>query len=163
VAGSAPEGRFWRFTPGAAVSKLSQLFESHYGRNPLLIARPDEYLRHLIARSPADEFFWFILEEAIVGYVRLSAEESRLKLRDYAVRDGDSRLRDKLFAALTRLAAQRESSVVGWLPDEAITRTWFRVKPRETEITMVKPLDPAIELDAACRAAADQICEIDHV
>lgn len=160
----APGTRLWRFEPALAIGRLAKLFESHHRGNPLLIARPEEYWRHLIARAPDDEFYWFIAGERICGYARMALDGSAVKLRDYAVEGGDNGLAENLFRALCAMARERRlEGVVGWLPDDPAARRCFEIRPRDKEITMFKPLDPTIVLDDDCLAAADRICEIDHV
>lgn len=163
-AGAHATSRLWRFNPASAIAKMSKIFDSQFADRALVIARPTEYWQRLIARSPEDEFYWLIVEKEIVGYARLASDGTRFKLRDQAVLRGERPFREALYSQLVSLAARRQQSATrGWIADDPLAQEWFNIRPREKEITMLKPLDPAVQLDPSSLAAADWIQEIDHV
>jgi predicted N-acetyltransferase YhbS len=156
-----------------SVETLMRVYQEDQGREPLSIARNQEYWRYLIARQPDDEFLSLVemTDRTASGYARWKVAGDALFLRDMAVltdklsgsRPGQSP-RDLLYAALICRASEKGlARVTGWLPNGAAERRWFRVEPRPIEITMFKPLAAGVQLDAEQLAAADRFNEIDHV
>jgi predicted N-acetyltransferase YhbS len=159
------------------VETIMHIYQEDHAREPLAIARREEYWRYLFARQPDDEFFALVRENKNVayGYARWKIAGDALFLRDVAVeppikskapykRPDDGLVWHGMYAALIQQAHQfRLARVVGWLPDGAAERHWFRVEPRPIEITMFKPLVPSLHLGAEHLAAADRLNEIDHV
>ncbi len=146
-------------------SSMADMYTAYHGSLPLAIARPADYWQYLLRKGPADERFW--LRDAggqRQGYVCLTRTDDAWKIADYALSRHDDELLEQLYESVIQLAAQRGiAHLGGWLPDVAAARRCFAVQPRAKEITMLKPLDRAIQLDAAAIAAADWCCEIDHV
>ena len=155
------------------VDLLQRIYNDDHGREPLSIARSEEYWRYLIARKPDDEFLSLVRGNVntVYGYARWKVAGDALFLRDLAVASDETSgralgrsQRELLFAGLICRASEKGlARVTGWLPDGAAERRWFRIEPRPIEITMFKPLVAGVKIDAAQLAAADRFNEIDHV
>jgi hypothetical protein len=144
---------------------MADLYAGFHARLPISIERSDDYWRHLLERQPKDEFFWFSEGRGQrLGYVRLSARDGTLRISDYALVDHDKKLARRFYSAILDMAATRGvRKAGGWLPDTPASQELFDVSPRPREITMLKPLDEGIALDADTLASTDHLCEIDHV
>ena len=159
------------FVAATNLEMLQRIYTDDHGREPLSIARSEEYWRYLIARQPDDEFAMLLVGGRPVGYARWKVAGDALFLRDLAVVSDETSgrapgrsQRDLLFAGLIRRASEKGlARVVGWLPDGAAEQRWFRIEPRPIEITMFKPLVAGVHIDAEQLAAADRFHEIDHV
>jgi GNAT superfamily N-acetyltransferase len=152
------------FTAADHVPQTSELFASSVTDEPFYVVRTDEYARHLLARFPLDSFYWLTDCGTPRGFVRTYVADGKLMIRDFAVERHDDDLRAALFTALAEMGRELGlSQVIGWLPSDPVARRFFEVVPRPQEITMLKPLDPGVEIDTACRTSADRINEIDHV
>jgi predicted N-acetyltransferase YhbS len=147
------------------ASSMAETYAAFHGSLPVAIARPADYWQYLLRKNQADERFW--LEDAggrRQGYVCLTRQGVAWKIADYALARHDEELLDRLYQSVARLAADRAvARVGGWLPDVPAARRCFAVQPRAKEITMLKSLDRALEIDAAAVEAAAWLCEIDHV
>lgn len=147
------------------IARMNGFYTAHHGRRPISIERTDAYWQNLLAREPDDQFFWFADENnEPFGYVRLAEKDGKLEITDFALAPRAEGRIETCYRAVILLARSRGlSSVGGWLPDTPAARTCFSVRPRETELTMLKPLDESLELDPAVIAASDYFCETDHV
>ncbi|MBI2823550.1 MAG: GNAT family N-acetyltransferase [Planctomycetia bacterium] len=152
-------------TADSDESWIRAIYDSDHGRRPLAVERPADYWRHLAARFPNSECL--IMTTAAgerLGYVRVHRVENDLVILDHAVEGGDDRLRAELWRHAIALGTRQEATRVGgWLPDGPPAQALFHVEPRHDEITMVKPLDDRIAIDAAIVAASAWVQEIDHV
>ena len=114
----------------------------------------------------ADDRFYALEESngAWAGYVRVGRKGDVWRITDFALSDQSERRAEQLYAALLDLA-QREgaSRVGGWLPESAAARKFFDITPRQTEITMIKPLVALANFDRETIAGTSRFCEIDHV
>ena len=96
--------------------------------------------------------------------IRIAIAEGTWRISDFAIsRTGPATL-SQLIGSLLRFADQQGvSQVGGWLPDVPEARGCCQLKPRTTEITMLKPLDASLKLNADAIASVTWFCEIDHV
>jgi hypothetical protein len=132
-------------------------------RRPFAICRTAEYGAHLDTRSSGQQR-WIVENVAggRVGGFSLLLRGDRATIEESFARDDDA----EGFVVRAILAAARElgaTRVGGWLPDTPATRAAFDVRPRDEELTMLKPLDEAVPIDAAVLAATDWLDGIDHV
>lgn len=163
--------------PAQSLAELSALYGRFVADRPLAVCRYTDYWRNLLARRPHDVFQWLTGADAErLGYVRFSpipeplfvgdpiGQPTGWKLSDYAFQTAT----DEFLLAALRLGlawAERQGAQQfgGWFPDTPAARTLFDLHPRKTEITMFKALAEPVKWTPALLAAADQICEIDHV
>jgi GNAT superfamily N-acetyltransferase len=164
--------RDWELMPAptgsqfaGAIAQYAKLYDSDHGRRALSIERTADYWQHLAERQAYDERFWLASKSGQqCGYTWLRTVGRDLLIDDHAVRDGDESTRSALFEQVTQLAVERGlSRAGGWLPTVAPAGEHFAIVPRRDEITMLKPLDEGVTLDAAALAAMDWLQEIDHV
>lgn len=144
---------------------FAKLYADFHGRAPLSIARDADYWTEILAKSPEDRFFGLEPEHGNwTGYVRIAVKGDAWRIVDFALAEESEYLLQALYAA-TVVAAQAGGTarVGGWLPDEAVARRWFKIAPRRTEITMIKPLAASPPPDDAWVTAAGRFWEIDHV
>ncbi len=163
--------------PTTSLAELSSLYDRSVADRPLAVLRYAEYWQNLLDRRPHDVFFWLMDPTgARCGYLRLSPIPEPLfvtdphptptgwKLSDHALLPvTDEALSAGLQLAMAWAAEQGATTLGGWLPDLPVTRALFEMRPRETEITMFKALGAPIGWSPDLLAAADRICEIDHV
>jgi hypothetical protein len=103
-------------------------------------------------------------DESWAGYVLIGQRGDTCRIIDYALADQSDALADQMFRALAVAArAAGASRLGGWMPDNAVTRAHFELAPRQTEITMVKPLAWGGALSHEMIAGAGRFCELDHV
>jgi len=164
--GSLDGFRLEPFAADQGRDEMQRLYAADYGREPLSMEHAGEYGRHLADRRPDDVYCWLVSESQHAGYVRLTRAGDLIKIADYAVAPsaGEETAREALFRlVIAQAATQGAKRIGGWFPDSASARACFRLEDRPDEITMIKPLDAALEVDDACLAAADRLVEIDHV
>jgi len=149
----------------ASLDRLADLYARYHGEMPLSIHRDAAYWQALLDRAPQDRFFrltdgrggWH-------GYARLTTRGSDWRIADFALDDQSLELAEELYAGLLRLARQEGCRRFGgWMPDHPSARQFFDLTPRKTEITMIKSLDPADQLEPEAIELASRFCEIDHV
>lgn len=128
-------------------------------RHAITIERTGEYESHLSEFEP--NLRSFVVEEG--GAFRLKESDDHAWIAEAAWPD-DAVARERMATAIVGIARDAGLPTVrGWLPDDPAVRTVFDVRPRETELTMLKPLDPSVILDDSILAATDWWYEIDHV
>jgi GNAT superfamily N-acetyltransferase len=144
---------------------LMKIYADYHGATPLSVARDLEYWRMTLKKFPDDVFYAFQTQQKKwAGYVRVGPKAGTWRITDFGLADQSSELAEKLYAALLTLAARRGvKKVGGWLPDSAAAKKFFKLAPRATEITMIKPLAWQGPIDDAMIAATSRFCEIDHV
>jgi GNAT superfamily N-acetyltransferase len=149
-----------RGDPGPAYDELRARCESTHA---LSIRRTPEYGTHLRDKV-AGQRRWLVLDsqdEAIGGF-SLSQRDNRAEIEEFFARDADSV--DRVVRAIPSAAAMLGAAHVGgWLPNDAVTRRTFEIRPRSKALTMLKPLDGSLRLDAEVLAATDWLNGIDHV
>jgi predicted acetyltransferase len=162
--GSPAETTLEPFDAAAERPQLAELYHRCHARRALSIARDDEYWQYLLRKGGGDRFYR-VRDRAgeRLGYLWISATPSAFTIRDFAAGDSDAALAALLRAALQVASVEQVGAVRGWLPDVEVTRSLFELSPRETEITMLKPLLPALDIDESVTAAAGHFREIDHV
>jgi predicted acetyltransferase len=157
--------RLVEVSASAQLTDLMTLYSGYHGAMPLAIARDRDYWAALLARFASDRFL--MLEDAGgrgAGYVRLGCQGDDWHIRDYALADQADELAERLYSAT--LAYARDAGAArlgGWLPEAPAARKLFRLAPRRTEITMIKPLSWAEPWDDDLLNGTSRFCEIDHV
>jgi predicted N-acetyltransferase YhbS len=156
------------FAPHENLSAVAALYERHHLSFPVAIARDADYWAYLLRKDQRDEFFWLKRpadgQTESAGYVRLGVSSDALAIRDFALIERAEAVYADLLHAAIALANERElKRVGGWLPSVDIDHELFTVKPRQREITMLKPLSPEIDLDDDLLQTAAHFVEIDHV
>lgn len=157
--------RLDRFSIEDHLESVSAMYAAYHGAQPICIERPVEYWRYLSQIRPEDRFFWLVGPgEQRLGYLRIAIAEATWRITDFAISRNSPATLSQLFGSLLRLAdRQGVSRVGGWLPDVPEARDWFQLNPRTTEITMLKPLDASLKLNADVITSVTWFCEIDHV
>ena len=152
------------FSPQNEIDSLQDLYDVHHATRPISIARDRDYWEYLLRNEPADSFYWLeTANGARLGYVRLNERDDKCIIRDWALLEETEDTEQLLFRTLLQTARQRcAAQVGGWLPDSPTVRTLFGLKRRDKEITMLKPLDPTISLQADLLREAQHFKEIDH-
>ncbi|REK19279.1 MAG: GNAT family N-acetyltransferase [Planctomycetota bacterium] len=167
LAGDEPavtDARLVEFSAAEHVQELSKLYDAYHGALPLSIARDADYWQALLARMPDDRFFRLDTSAGPwQGYVRLARKDATWRITDYALADHSPTLAEQLYSASLHLArVEGAERFGGWLPDTPAARKLFDLAPRQTEITMIKPL-AAIGIPDEVIASAGHFCEVDHV
>ena len=154
-----------RFSPTNVLEKLNQIYSSYHNFIPLGISRPLTYWEFLISKKPNDEFYWLKkFPNQNLGYVRLTRAGNDLQISDFAVNQHLSDLLEKLFGLIIKFAREKGFyRVGGWLPDEPVIRSLFKIQPRAHAITMVKSLGKNLTIEPEHIATADHFSQIDHV
>ena len=157
--------RLVAFDAADNLGRMNELYVGDHGHRPASIERTDAYWKNILARHPDDEFFWLIDEkDKTYGYVRLGKTDQMLKITDLALSSDAADRIVSCYRAVISLARSRGlTSVGGWLPDTPATRNCFAIRPRELELTMLKPLGESLALDDEVIAATDYFHETDHV
>ncbi len=161
----ATRARLESFKATNGLGRMMGLWSGCHGHWSLSLERSAEYWQLLLDRRPDDDFYWLRDEgDALAGFVRITPTAGTWKICDWAVEAGQTELLAALFDATLHLALERGArQVEGWLPDWPVVRGRFSLSPRPDEITMLKWLVPHEPWSAAQIAAADALCEIDHV
>jgi len=156
-----------KLQPATVAEYLPVMQELHATlcrESPLYFVRTREYARQLTQRYPSDQCLLLMDGGEAVGYLQVALRPNLLLIRDLGVRDDATHLRRAMYELIFDRAQQLGlARVEGWLPRDYDTTEYFYVAARPQEITMFKPLDKSVVLDEACLAAADRVCEIDHV
>ena len=153
-------GNCSRVSPGDSLQVIRELYQSAHADVPLSFHRNDDYWDFLVRKSPASDIYLLGRADDPSGYVWVSVDDGTLLIRDAVTRDGN--LRPALNAAAAIARERQLATVWGWLPALDHERNPVTTQPRPDEITMLKPLDDRIDIDADCIAAADFFHEIDH-
>ena len=126
-------------------AKLSRLYDRATAGWRFAYSGSERYWRYTFERYLEDEFFRFIMASQAIGYVRLAISPREPVLRDFALPDMDDQsVRALPVAAVARLAIQRGSaSLRGWMPNTPAFSSLLTIQARESEITMLKSLEPA--------------------
>lgn len=151
------------FAPLPSLGELAEMHAAFHAADAISIDRDEEYWRHLLDRGPTDSFLWIVDRTGRrLGFLRVRESKDRVTLRDFALADHSEAAHRALAGALSALA--KDGRVAGgWMPDRPAFRARFALRPRRMEITMLKPLDPALRPSRDMLAAADSFHEIDHV
>lgn len=147
------------------IAAMSAMYHAYHGETPFSIRRSEDYWRAMSSKFPDDRFFWLNADDGSNrGYVRLTPDPHGWRILDYACADQTDETLSALYHAVLSLAAGwKVDRCGGWLRNNPITNELFEIFDRESEITMIKPLDPALVIDDEIIAAADRFCEMDHV
>lgn len=134
---------------------------------PLVIERTDEYETHLAMRVRIQRYFLVPGDaggESIAAFA-LSVDEAKKEawIAEFTVGDDPAEQQRAARAMLAAVGDLGVSTLRGWLPDLDALRDVFEIEPRTEELTMLKPLDPHLHLDADALTATDWWHEIDHV
>jgi predicted N-acetyltransferase YhbS len=161
----ATDYRLVGFSPEQHVAELMRLYDGDHGAARISFARNAEYWGAILKKFPGDAFYWLLdAEDRHAGYVRIGHKDDSWRVTDFVLARPTDELAAQMYAALLKLAHQQGvQRVGGWMPDCAGARQYFDLRPRQTEITMIKPLGATAPLDAATIAAAGRFVEIDHV
>ena len=153
------------FSPMKHLPAMMRLYESYHSAAPLAFARGADYWTMLLQKFADDRFYALENQSGNWdGYARIGVKGSAWRITDFALADQSDELADELYAALFHLAAHGGAERFGgWLPDGAVTRKYWELAPRKTEITMVKPLAWSRELGDELIASTSRFCELDHV
>lgn len=153
------------FSPEEHVNELMQLYNGDHGAAPLSFARNAEYWGAMLKKLPGDAFYWLLdAEDQHAGYMRIGHKDDSWRVTDFAIAHPSDEIAAQMYAALLNLAQQHDvRRVGGWMPNSAGARQYFDLQPRQSEITMIKPLGATGPLDAETIAAVGRFVEIDHV
>lgn len=162
---SSSQMSFVEFDINDEFAEVATLYAEYHGAADISIVRGDSYWQSIIQKFPSDRWFW--LQDADggrAGYARIQRGGSSGRLTDYAFANRDEELAAEFYGALVAASANWDyERIGGWLPDSAAAKKFFDVKPREKEITMIKPLAYTGKLTPSAIASTDFFCEIDHV
>lgn len=165
IAQPPDQGRISRLDASDSQADLRELYGDYHATLSMSIARGADYWDHLLEREPADEFYR--LSDSAgehCGYVRVRRADKAIIVRDYALTSHSDRTIEKFCNGLTLMAVEHSAERIGgWLPDLPGIHNTFDVTQRQREITMIKPLAEAVQLDAPAIEAAQYFHEIDHV
>jgi predicted N-acetyltransferase YhbS len=140
---------------------MSDAYDAFHRDLPISIHRTADYWDHLREKAPHDEVFAIGSPAIPNGYVRIGRRESSMIVRDFATTDAAELPR--LLAAVAEIGRQTGAAhVTGWVPRLAGDLAPLSVR-RAEEITMLKPLSPALSIENSVVAAAEWFHEIDHV
>ena len=158
----------WRLEPfqdTADLNDVADLYLRFHGAAPLAVARSPEYWRYTFQWHSKARCHWLLdPDDAIRGYVRTEVASEALKIVDFALDNPDDELWKRLFGATANLAtADALPRISSWIPNVAAARGLFDVQPRQREITMVKSIDPDLQLTDRHIASTDRFCAVDHV
>ncbi len=157
--------RLAQVAPQSHLLALMRLYADYHGATPLSIARNAEYWSMTFKKAPDDRFYALVASGGHwAGYVRIAAKGHDWRITDFALADQSDELADSLYGALAALArAEGAERFGGWLPDSSAAKNFFKMAPRQVEITMIKPLAWQGEFTSEMIAATGRFCEIDHV
>lgn len=151
--------------PADHLPRLHELYDGFHAGRAFAVARSAEYWQFLLVREPEDRFYFLYgSDQEPLGYVRAGWSGGVLKIRDFALVADTEDLRSTLLGAIVqearRLGAER---VGGWLPRSPASQAFFDMQERRESLTMVKPIDPSVEVDMAALEAAAHFCDADYV
>jgi predicted N-acetyltransferase YhbS len=145
--------------------ELEAMYDGYHSRFAISIARSSEYWAYLFKKSAGDELFWLQGSTGErLGFVRLSATDDKLKIRDWAFTERSGALLETLIKVVIAEAADRRvAGLFGWLPNIEQLQPLVTLKKRETEITMLKSLCADTILTDEMVSSAEYFQEMDHV
>lgn len=151
--------------PQNRLTDLMAQYAQYHSVAPLSVERNEEYWRAMLKKFGDDRFFELVDDTCKPrGYVRVGSKENDRRITDYAFTDQSTQLAEQSYTALVRWAAEQGARRVGgWLPPGEAASKIFLVQERKDEITMIKPLVPAVSWDKALIDSVGRFCEIDHV
>lgn len=157
-------GLSWRpFDPVPVLRQLEAFYEAYHRSHTVAVARDLNYWDYLLKKSNNDQHLWLERDSQRLGYARILFHGERARIVDYALAQPDDELLLQLYTQAAQYALEKGVTLGGWLPNLAGLQPFFDIRPRSAEITMIKMLEPVVEIDDAFRGAADRFCEIDHV
>jgi GNAT superfamily N-acetyltransferase len=161
----APELHLKSMSPADHLPAIMRLYADYHGAAPLSIARDPDYWAALLKKYADDRFYALTdASGAWRGYLRVGRKTDTWRITDFALAEQSEELVEELYGAFLELARVGGAHRVGgWLPDSPTARRLFQLSPRKTEITMIKPLIPAVTFDEPLVAGTSRFCEIDHV
>ena len=139
---------------------MAERYAAGHASDAVSIHRSGDYWDYLIRKEREDTLY----RVGDRGYVRVRFDDSTCTLRDVSAGTDDREEWRILASAVTTIARQRAASrVTGWVPQILSDTAEWELRPRTTEITMLKPLHEEIAIDETARQSADFFHEIDHV
>ena len=153
------------FRESEDFAAMSDMYHAYHGAAPISIRRSEDYWRAMSSKFPDDRFFWMNDSDGKHrAYARLTPDPHGWRILDYACGDqSDATLSDLYTSLFALVAGWKVDRFGGWLPNNAVAADLFEVSDRESEITMIKPLDANLLIDEEIIAAAGRFCEMDHV
>ena len=150
-----------QFSPGESLARVDDVYRRAQVGRSVWIERSPEYWEWLLARSPADNWYWWGETE---GYVRVSSAEKELRIVDWSLVAAEPEREVEFWASVVDLAARRSKTQVGgWFPRTTAIVSCFSLQPRQLELTMLKPLSSETAWEDSMGVDAAWFVEVDHV